>query len=249
MNTETEEQNISMPNIQDEQAEPVEQVEQIAQPASTSSRSTTEDNIGRLREEKARLKEENSLILNRLKQYEAEKAKSQEASQGQLGVDIGDDELFEGRHYKDLVKQNKSLEDRIMAQEKLNQQTQAAATEARLNSKYKDFNSVMTNDNIEALKLREPELAATVMSNQDSYTKLISAYKLIKKLGIYVDDGYGDDREAVKKNSLKPRPIVSIGAQQGDSPLTKANSFASGRHTEEMRKQAWKDMNEAVKNR
>ena len=53
-------------------------------------------------------------------------------------------------------------------------------------------------------------------------------------------------RSKARENHAKPRPISSIGAQEGDGPLSKANAFANGL-TDELKQQLLKEMQEARK--
>ena len=78
--------------------------------------------------------------------------------------------------------------------------------------------------------------------------KAVSAYKHIKKLGLYTEDTYQADRDLAQRNAAKPKPLVSVSPQQGDSPLSRANAFANGL-TPELQKQLRQEMEDARKNR
>ena len=204
--------------------------------------SDKELNFAALREEKSRLEQDHIEALKRLREYESSPKKEQ--VQEDLEINIGDDDLFEGKHYKKLQKQIKKQNEEL---QKYQQQVQLTATEAKLNSQYSDFSKVLNEENIKKLREQEPELAITISSTQDVYAKAVAAYKMIKKLGIYIDDNYDRERAVAQKNSLKPKPLASVSPQQGDSPLARANAFANGL-TSDLKAQLWKEMNEASKN-
>lgn len=121
------------------------------------------------------------------------------------------------------------------------QQSSTLAVEAQLKSQFSDFDSTVTKENIEALRLVYPEIAQTINQSPDLYNKAVSAYTLIKRLGIQQEDIYKGDKELARNNSNKPRPLVSVSPQQGNSPISQANAFANGL-TDELKKQLHKEM-------
>jgi hypothetical protein len=129
-------------------------------------------------------------------------------------------------------------------------QSTISSTESRIKSQYPDFDSVVSQENISQLSAQYPEIANAIGSSSDLYSQAVSAYTIIKKLGISPEsntDMYAKDRERAKVNAAKPRPLASVSPQQGDSPLSKANAFANGL-TEDLKKQLFKEMVEASKN-
>ena len=236
-----EEEVVEIPIVEEPvQPEQPAQEEVISQPVEQEQKETSAQlNFKALREEKERIERDHQEALNRLKQYE-EKSKPKEE---EVDFNLGDDDLFEGKHYKALQKQLKKQQDQL---NQYQSQVNLTTTESRLKSQYNDFDKVVSESNIKKLRELEPELAETIASNQDMYTKAVSAYKMIKKLGIFVEDNYAQDREVAQRNSLKPRPSAYVSPQQSDSPLTKANAFANGL-TPDLKKQLWKEMNEASK--
>jgi hypothetical protein len=137
------------------------------------------------------------------------------------------------------------LEDQI---KQYQQQSQLQTTEARLKAQYPDFDSVVSRENVELLKDRHPEIAYTLQQGQDLYATGVSAYTLIKKLGIQQEQTYEVDKQLAQRNAAKPRPLTSVAPQQGDSPLSRANAFANGL-TDELKIQLRKEMAEAMKNK
>jgi hypothetical protein len=138
----------------------------------------------------------------------------------------------------------KALEQKIQGYQ---QQSAESTVEAKLKYQYPDFDKIVSADNIRQLSSSYPELAATINSSSDLYSKAVSAYTLIKKLGIApAEDMYSQEREVAQRNAAKPRPLASVSPQQGDSPLSHANAFANGL-TPELRKQLHKEMVEAMK--
>lgn len=153
------------------------------------------------------------------------------------------DDLVEGKHLSKVAKEMKALKDQLRSYQ---QQSNLTATEARLKAQYPDLDKVLSADNIETFRYAYPELASTVDSAQDIYTKAVSAYTMIKKFGIYQEPGASVEKEVSKKNLSKPRPMASVSPQQGDSPISRANAFANGL-TKDLQEQMWKEMKQARK--
>lgn len=243
-----ENKEIVMPPLPEEPEQAIEAVEEQPEQnvevesdtlkvESKPAPSSKDINMANLRTAKEKLERENAEILRRLQEYESKKETLEDND-----IEIGDDELFEGKHYKKIQKQIKAQQDQIKQYES---QLKLTSTEVRLKSQFPDFDKVINEENITKLKEAEPEIADAISNTTDMYSKAVSAYKMIKKLGLYVEDNYQPDRDLAIKNSLKPKPLASVSPQQGDSPLSRANAFANGL-TPELKKQLWKEMEEAA---
>ncbi len=164
--------------------------------------------------------------------------RQQHQPQDQEDPELAPDDLVEAKY---VNKKIKKLEQQLYQQQ---QQSYEAAIEAKLKIQYPDFDKIVNQETIAMFKTVEPELAATVNASPDLYAKAVSAYKMIKKLGIAVEDTFQEQKALVQKNAAKPKPMASVSPQQGDSPLSKANAFANGTLTDDLKKQLWKEMNE-----
>ena len=193
--------------------------------------SSLDENFKRLRETKEHLEREN----RELKQWVHNQQKPAEEE----GLAVEDDDLVEGKVVKQLYNEIKELKKfrRAYDQEKLD------SIPSRLKSKFDDFDQVVTQENIEKLKLSEPELYASITSGSDLYAKGVSAYKMLKNLGIVKENLYEETKEQVRVNQTKP---LSAQAIKGQGALAEANIFAKGL-TPELKKQLQQEMVEAAK--
>jgi len=171
------------------------------------------------------------------KQTVAQEEEEEEISE----VAVDADALVEGKHLSKVNKHIKKLQDQL---KQYQQQTTLNATEVRLKSQYPDFDKIVSRDNLESLRMAYPEIAQSLNANPDLYGKAVSAYTMIKKLGIGEEDPYVEEKAIIQRNAAKPKPLASISPQQGDSPLSKANAFANGKLTDELKSQMLKEMNE-----
>ena len=197
-----------------------------------------------LREKSDRIERERDEALRRLNEIETQKKQAQTPDDDDE-ISIGPDDLAEGKHLSKVSRKIKKLEEQIRAQQ---QQSVAVSVETRIKSAYPDFDKVVSKENIDLLKESYPEIAQSISESQDIYSKAVSAYTLIKKLGIHVEDLYTADKAIAQRNATKPKPLASVAPQQGDSPLSRANAFANGL-TEELKVQLRKEMEEARRNR
>lgn len=231
-----------------EVAEVVEQVKVQPEPKPVIKESKNETNIRSLREkaERAdRAERERDELLKRIQDMESyrQSAPQQQTQQSEEVEDlnIDPDSLVEGKHLKRYDKKFKDMQDKLRSYE---QQSSITSIDMRLKAKYPDLDKVVSQDNLLALRQDYPELAATLNANTDLYSKAVSAYTLIKKLGLDVEDTYEEDRLRAQKNAAKPRPLASVAPQQSESPLTHANSFANGL-TDTLKEQLRKEMYES----
>lgn len=200
-------------------------------------------NLKNLREAKVRAERERDELLKRVAAIE--EANKPKETPPVEDFSIAPDDLVEGKHLSRYDRKIKELELQL---QNYQQQSTATAVEAKLHAQYPDFNSVVTEDNVKMLGSLHPEIAQTISASGDLYSKAVSAYTLIKKLGITPQNTYDSERARAQENASKPRPLASVAAQQGDGPLTKANAFADGL-TEDLKKQLHREMIEAIKSK
>jgi len=203
-----------------------------------------EENMALLRERTKRAEAEREEMARQLQSYQAKLSQSPNPTQEVEDFSMAPDELAEGKHIAKLQKKIKSLEDAVV-QNQLN--NRSASAEIKLRSTYPDFDKVVSQSNIAALSEMFPDVAKTIGDSKDLYSKAVTAYTVIKNLGIYQED-FAQEKKIAATNAVKPRPLTSISPQQGDTPLSRANAFANGL-TDDLRKSLNKEMFEAMKNR
>ncbi len=227
----------------------VEQVVEVEpEPKPVVKETRNENNIRSLREKAERAdkaERERDELLKRIQEMESyrQSAPQQQTQQQEEAEDlnIDPDSLVEGKHLKRYDKKFKEMQDKLRSYE---QQSSITSIDMRLKAKYPDLDKVVSQDNLLALRQDYPELAATLNANTDLYSKAVSAYTLIKKLGIDVEDTFVEDKIKAQKNAAKPRPLASVSPQQAESPLSRANAFANGL-TEDLKEQLRKEMYES----
>lgn len=215
----------TMPTLQDlpevpldespvEETQPqVAEQEQPIQEAAAPQKTSEQRNFDALRQAKEAAEHERDTYRRQL-----EAQRQQQQPQPQKQTVLGDDDLVEGRHIKAADERYKKIE--IQLRQEL--------TETRLKVQFPDFDSVVNSDTVAQLKTAYPELAATLSQSTDFYNTGVSAYTLIKKLGIYDGKDHSSNQKIVQDNSAKPRPLSSVSPQQGESALSHANAFAGG---------------------
>lgn len=194
-----------------------------------------------LREKAERAERERDELYRMLQE---ERAKKSAAPEEDFSFSIGDDEIAEGKHLSKVQKKINKLEQQVQYYQ---QQTNQIAIEAKLRAELPDIEQVISADNLRELAEKYPAIAKTLdANNADLYNKAVAAYTMIKNLGIGQPDPYADDKARAQRNAAKPKSAAILSPQQGDSPLSKANAFASGL-TPELQKQLWAEMQQAIK--
>jgi chromosome segregation ATPase len=228
-----------------EAAPEVEAVPEQKAPSVKQSSYSKEENMALLRERARKAEAEREELMRQLQSYQQKPIQNQaQAPQETEELSIGADDLVEGKHLTKLQKKIRSLEEQVTQSK---QQSQSWTTEARLKHQYPDFDKVVSASNIASLSEMYPDVAKTIGDSQDLYSKAVTAYTVIKNLGIYTDD-FQKDKVIAAQNVAKPRPLTSIAPTQGDTPMSRANAFAEGL-TDDLAKQLRQEMFQAMKNR
>ena len=188
----------------------------------------TTRNFKALSESKRKVEKERDEAVARLRDFESRSKAPQPVE-----PDYSDDP---DANYKRVLEDQQQLRLQVMAQN----------AELKLRQKYPDFEQVVSPDNIAILRETEPEIAESIGSQSDIFSKAVAAYKAIKKFGIYEETTVVQNRETISKNLSKPRPAASVSPSTGNNPLSKANAFATVL-TEERKAQLYKEMVEASK--
>lgn len=227
---------VEEPTVEESPQEPAEALstqEEVKQeqPKEIKQDKSLENNMRALREKSEKITRERDEFARKLQELESQK-------QNDSDITIANEDLVEGKHIKQVTSEIKQLKSQLNEYKNAISQV---TVETKLKNTYPDFESVVTPDNVESLRQSYPELAATIASSSDLYSKAVSAYTMIKKMGIIPDSKYDADKQVVQKNTQKPRPLTSISPQEGDSPLSRANAFANGLTTE-LKEQLRKEM-------
>ena len=207
--------------------------------------SQKEHNFNELRAKADKVARERDEALKRLQELEQARLAQQPQQQPEPDYSLRDDDLVEGKHLSKYDKKIKELEKQVQSYQ---QQSSEIAVEAKIKAQYNDFDKVVNNETVAALRETYPEIAETINSSSNLYSKAVSAYTMIKNLGIYKEDIYTKEKQLVQQNNTKPRSVASVAPQQGDSPLSRANAFANGL-TSDLKEQLRREMLEARKRR
>jgi hypothetical protein len=223
-------------------------VEEAAQPVEEPKKEpAVQDSFRQLRLKAEQAERERDELLRMLKERELQtqaQTKPLEPEEDNE-IHVGSDDLVEGKHLTKVGRQIKQLKEEINQYKK---QSADVATEVKLKTLYPDFEKIVSKENIESLRHQFPEIANTInTSTGDLYSKAVSAYTMIKKLGIHqepVIDTFKEDKERAQVNAAKPRPLASVSPLKGDNALSNANAFAKGL-TKDLQEQLRREMEEA----
>lgn len=149
---------------------------------------------------------------------------------------LTDDDIVTVSQAKKLaVKMAQQVAENVVKQKDL------STLEDRINSKYPDFQEIVSKDAIEKLKSEEPELALSLATMQDPYQQAVAAYKLLKKLG--GKEVMTQEQKKALENRSKPQSSQTIVK---NSAIGNAHLFENGL-TPELKKQLYQEMQQAMK--
>jgi len=232
------EQEAAAPEASEPIEESYEEEENKQQASPSEKKPTPQESFKQLREEKERLQRERDELAKQMQNWKAQQEQSSSKKEAEEeDYHLNPDDLVEAKHLSKYEKKLQALE----------AQWKQQSVEQQLRKEYKDFDNVVTEENISQLAQKYPQVANTLRAPGELYDKAVAAYTLIKNMGIYVEDNYGADKARAQKNASKPRPLTSVSPQQGDSPLSHANAFANGL-TDELKAKLHREMTDAMKN-
>lgn len=255
-------------NIEDKKQEIAETAENTEAQASQEQHTdqaahqeeTQEDiNWKKFREERAREREEakrrEELLLKKEEEaralQEALKAAMEnkgssltQAEQEQIIADLEDNDIPMGKDIKQFLARYvpDTVED-ILAkreQKRREQEQEKAQSEMpkRLRENIPDFDSVMTQENVDYLEYHHPEVADLITKMPSGYDKWSNAYKLVKKLVPNADRPINDHKRA-NENLAKPQVAAAGNSGHSAEPspgrrLTQAEKDANYRRMMEL---------------
>jgi hypothetical protein len=125
----------------------------------------------------------------------------------------------------------------------------AQENERMLNLQYKDLYQVLSPENLRSLEAQEPEIAATIAANSDTYSAKVAAYKWIKKLGI-AEESENSRRvaERLNQNATRPKSPSTISPRQTSPGLSQnpAQPGFADTITDDMATRYRKEMEDAI---
>jgi len=208
----------------------VQQTQEQAQPAE----GTKEYNFARLREKAEASDKKNAELEKQIQELkEAFEAKNKPTP-------LPEEDELEKLDPEDIitVKQAMKVSERQakkIVQDMISQQERASLPQ-KAKSKFNDFDSVMTEENIKKLETEEPGLAAACSKAPNPWE---ATYKILKKFVLPQQEASaskGDEK--MKENLSKPASSQSVARQ---TPLTNANQWS-----EASRDQLYKEMMQAA---
>jgi len=208
-----------------------------------------EQNLRTMRERaeaaERRLKDlENQMKQARESQSYQEQPRQRQAEpiQASETIDVGDEELIEGKHLKKYVNSITQKYDRELQQ--IKSQNTIDNAERTLRSRYPDADDVLSEDNVNNFKALYPEEFSSVMSNPDAYSRMKSAYTNIVNFGISERrEPTRDIDRRLQENKTKPRSAAATPSTSGDTPLSRIGEFERRILTPDMKDRILQNLN------
>jgi hypothetical protein len=138
---------------------------------------------------------------------------------------IDNEDYVQAKHVKTSTKK---LHKKLSATEEKIQKLEQKLSyfEAKVDTdSLKDFDSVVSNDNLKELARRFPDDYGTMMMNPDLKAKSKTAYNMIKNYGISTKIDTSDIDHKIASNKLKPQSASVASPQSANTPLSRLNDY------------------------
>lgn len=216
--------------------------------AAQERRRYTEEQQQRNFAELRRLQEQKDRELELMRREIDQLRQSQYKPQPKDEFGLPKDALAEVHQVEKIVEARlKEQEDRYRRQL---EQERALQAERALTLQYKDLYQVLSQENLRRLEMEEPEIAASIASNPDTYSAKVAAYKQIKKLGI-MEENYNAIRvnERLAQNLQRPKNPAALAPRQSSQALGAAPTTSGFAETisEDMAARHRKEMEDAIR--
>lgn len=187
-----------------------------------------EINFRRLREKNERLEREREQDRQVMMEMQKELLSRQQA----ISQPAAEPDEFEGIDRSDwsTIDQTEKLATRIADARFEKKWAEAEAKRRqedlpnRIKAKFQDFESVVTESNIQQLNSMEPDVALAISKIADEEAKAVAAYKYIKAFLPGANEVI-ESKNRIQENSNLPKSVSSTG---GSSPLSQISTFEQG---------------------
>lgn len=210
-----------------------EQASREAEEAEQRKRNDAEKNWAEMRRA---MREKDQQINELRRQFEDISNRSPSKEKQDEFASMAEDDILTVAQAKKLVQKMALAETQKVFKER-----EVAEVEDRLRLRHRDFDDVVTKENIELFLEQEKELAETLQYITDPYKQAETAYKMLKKFG--KSSSTFQDKKKAEENSKKP---VSVQAVTKTSAIGDAHKFENGL-TPELKKQLYKEMRDLAK--
>lgn len=213
------------PTEQEEVSQEPEQTQQPVEAALSPNESIESINFRKMREDREREKEariraeyESDRMREYINSLETQKQKANEP-------EALEDDYVEYKDFKNVKENQRKQAEQVSAYEKALIRQEQQLAKMRLLSEFKDYDSVVTQENLDILERNHPEVAPAIINAASEYDCGKAAYLFVKKF-VKENQSRAHANQTVRQNLAKPMPAASVAAQDGNSPLNHVNNYA-----------------------
>jgi len=195
-----------------------------------------EHNMRRLRERAESSERQIAELQNYIRNQQQAQQPQPKPQVDEEEIHLDDDGYIEGKQFKKYVNTLKNELRQTKKQfEEFTQRSSQSSAEVRLQTKYNDFDKVVSQENIQKLAQLKPSLYNSIKANPDLYEKGETAYELIKSY--IATDRYEAVEKKIDDTRSKPRSAATVSPQVGETPLASVGDYDRRVLTEERKEQ------------
>lgn len=216
-----EDNNNEIEPTQEENAEPVEAV-------ATPNESIESINFRQMREDREREKEARiraEYESDRMRDYINNLETQKQNKQKQEESEILEDDYVEYKDFKNVRENQRQQAEQVNSYKDALYRQEKQIAKMRLTAEFPDYDSIVTQANLDLLEKTHPEVAPAIINAASEYDCGKAAYLFVTKF-VKEKQNNAYANQTVKQNLAKPMPAASISAQDNDSPLNQVKSYA-----------------------
>ncbi len=213
----------------------VAQTQQVEQPVVQAAPQTKqENNLWAMRKKLEAEEDARKAAERRLQELEQRLQASQQGSSSSSTIltaneeedlAVDNEDYIQAKHVKNS---NKKFNTKLSATEKriAELENKLSYFEAKVDTdSLKDFNEVVTEDNLQTFARLYPDDYSSMMSNPNLKSKSKTAYNMIKNYGIAIPRDVREADQKIAANNQKPK-LASLGSPQSpQTPLTRIGDY------------------------
>jgi hypothetical protein len=132
-------------------------------------------------------------------------------------ISIADDGLAEGKHIKKIEKRR--ARDTESLYKKI-EQLENKLSEQALKNKHRDFDDIVTTENLQKLAEKKPALYRSIIANKDLADRGEVAHEAISTW-ILKPNVFQVEERKIEENRVKPRSAATVAPAANNNPLTR----------------------------
>lgn len=175
------------------------------------------------RDEEKKRREMAEMELMRLRQQQQQQQQQWMPQSPVREEEEPDDIYVDNRKFKSLRSETKALREENEAIKKQLEEMSQAHAESYIRTRYNDFQDMCSDENMERLARRKPEIYNSIMKNRDLRQRGDALYSAIRDLNEM--DQWEQQKKKMADNRMAPKALGNVSPTGSESPLSQVERY------------------------